>query len=87
MGVHEIKKTFTAAQPGGENEGGSLRAVVIAASEIAGSNPTLAFKFQRNKMFLPRSLVKRKYCGEPPLPKVSMLDLTPPGLEFRVLCL
>ena len=29
-------------------------------------NPTLAFKFQRKKMFLPRSLVKIQYCGEPP---------------------
>ena len=35
-----------------------------AGSEIVGSSPTLAFKFQENKMFLPRSLVKIQYCGE-----------------------
>ena len=28
--------------------------------------PSLAFKFERNKMFFPRSLVKIQYCGEPP---------------------
>ena len=39
---------------------------MLGKSEIAGSNPTLAVKFQRNKMFLPRSLVKIQYCGEPP---------------------
>ena len=31
-----------------------------------GSAPALAYKFQRNKMFHPRSLVKNNYCGEPP---------------------
>ena len=31
---------------------------LIGNSEIVGSNPTLAFKFQRNKLFLPNSLVK-----------------------------
>ena len=39
---------------------------LLGKSEIAGSSPALAFKFQRNKMFLPRSLVKIQYCGEPP---------------------
>ena len=28
-------------------------------------NPALAFKFRRNKMFLPCSLVKNQYCAEP----------------------
>ena len=28
-----------------------------------GANPTAAFGFQGNKMFLPRSLVKIQYCG------------------------
>ena len=32
---------------------------------IAGSSPTLAFKYQSNKMFLPRSLGNIHYCGEP----------------------
>ena len=31
-----------------------------------GIEPTLAFKCPRNKMFLPRSLVKIHYCAEPP---------------------
>ena len=28
-----------------------------------------------------------RYCGEPPWPRGSVLDLRPPGLEFRILCL
>ena len=48
--------------------------------------PTLALRFQRNKMFLPRSLVKIQYCWEPPWPRGSVLGLRPPGLEFRILC-
>ena len=31
---------------------------LLGKSEIAGSSPTLAFTFQRNKTCLPRSLVK-----------------------------
>ena len=54
---------------------------------IAGSNPTLAFKFQRNNMFLPCSLQKIQYCGEPQWQWASVLGLRPPGLEFRILCL
>ena len=54
---------------------------------IAGSSPTLAVRFQRNKMFLPRWLVKIQYCGEPPWPRGSLLGLRPPGLKFRILCL
>ena len=30
-------------------------------SEIAGSRPALAFEFQRNRMFLPCSLIKIEY--------------------------
>ena len=52
-----------------------------------GSNPTLAFKFQWKKMFLPRSLAAEiEYCGEPLSPS-SVLGLRPPGLEFQILCL
>ena len=36
---------------------------LLKKSEIAGSNPSLAFKFQRNKMILSRSAVKIQYCG------------------------
>ena len=28
-----------------------------------------------------------QYCGEPPWPRGSVLDLRPPVLEFRILCL
>ena len=28
-----------------------------------------------------------QYCGEPPWPRGSVLDLRPPGFEFRILCL
>ena len=45
--------------------------------EIAGSNPAVAFKFQRSKFFLLRSLVKIQYCGEPPWPRGIVLDLRP----------
>ena len=67
--------------------GGSwCNSCLLGKSEIAGSNPTLAFKFQRNKMFLHRSLANIQYCGEPPWPIGSVLGLRPPGLEFRILC-
>ena len=50
-------------------QGGRPGAVVKAAgllgkSAIADSNPALAFKFQRNQMFLPCSLVNIPYCGD-----------------------
>ena len=60
---------------------------LLGKSEITGSNPTLVFKFQRNKIFLPHSLVKIQYCGEPLWPRGSVHCLRPPGLEFRILCL
>ena len=47
--------------------GGGLGAVVKAAAWKVGDcgfEPTLAFKFQIKKMFLPRSLVMIQYCGE-----------------------
>ena len=55
-------------------------------SEIAGLNPTptLAFKFQRNKMCVPRSLVKIQYCGGPLWLSCSVLSLRPPRLESRL---
>ena len=49
--------------------------------------PALAFKFQKNTFFLPRSLIKIQYCWEPPWPRGSMLGPTLPGFEFRILCL
>ena len=52
-----------------------------------GFEPALAFKPQRNKMFLPRPFLKIDYCGEPPWPRSGVLGLRPPGLEFRILCL
>ena len=60
---------------------------MLGKSEIAGSNSTLDFKFQRKKMFLPRSLVKIQYCGEPPWPRGIVLGLRPPRHQFRILCL
>ena len=40
----------------GGGPGAVVKGGLLEKSEIAGSNPTLAFEFQRNKMFLPRSL-------------------------------
>ena len=37
---------------------------LLGKLEIAGSNPTLAFKLEKNKMFLPRSLVKIQYVSQ-----------------------
>ena len=65
----------------------SGKSCLLGKSDIAGSNPTLASEFQRSKMFLPRSIVRIQYCGEPPRPRGSVLGLRPPGLEFRSLCL
>ena len=66
---------------------GAVIKVACLESQIVGSSPALAFKFQRNKMFLPRSLMKIPYCVEPPRPRGSVLDLTQPELEFRIMCL
>ena len=46
---------------------------------------TLAFKFQRNKIVLLRSLVMIQYYGEPPRPRGSVLVLKLPGLEYWIL--
>ena len=44
---------------------------------------------KETKMLLPNPLVKlsRPYCGEPLLPRGSVLGLRPPWLEFLILCL
>ena len=60
---------------------GGPGAVVNAA--CLESREIMAFKFQRN-MFLPRSLVKIQYCGEPPWPRGRVLGLRLQGLGFRI---
>ena len=60
---------------------------LLEKSKIEDSSTTLAFKFQRNKMFPPRSLVNIQYCEELPWPWGSFPDLRLPGLEFWILCL
>ena len=62
-----------------------LQWLKLPAWKVAGSKPTLTFKFQGNKMFLPLSLVNIQYCGEPPRPKSSVPDIRSPGLEFRIM--
>ena len=47
---------------GGVGGGG----VLVPARKVADSSPALAFKFQRNKMFPPCSIVNIEYCGQPP---------------------
>ena len=39
--------------------------VTSVTSVLAGSFPSLVFRFHRNKMFLSCSLVYIQYCGEP----------------------
>ena len=63
------------------------RRCLLGMSEIAGSSLALAFRLQRNKMFLRRSLVKIEYCAEPLWPRGSVLGSRPPGLEFWTPCL
>ena len=55
--------------------GGGGPGAVLGKPEIAGSNLTLAFKFQRNKMSLLRLLVKIQYCGEPSVLGLRVLIL------------
>ena len=42
----------------GGGPGAVVKAACLELRKITGLNPTLAFKFQRNNFFLPRSLVK-----------------------------
>ena len=51
---------------GGRAGGGGESWCLLGKSEIADSSPALAFKFQRNKMFPPCSIVNIEYCGQPP---------------------
>ena len=46
--------------------GAVVKPAWLESPETAGSTPTRALKFQRYKIFLPRSLVKIQYCEEPP---------------------
>ena len=47
---------------------------LLGKSETEGSSPALAFNFQRNKMFLPRSLENMQYCGGRPWPRGKVLS-------------
>ena len=67
--------------------GALVKAACLESRRSRARTPTLAFKCQRNKMFLPRLPVKIQYCGELWWPWGSMLGLRPPGLEFWILCL
>ena len=68
---------------------GMVQWLKLPACKVGDSRfePTLAFKFQSNKMILLRLLVEIQYCGEPLWPRGSVLGLRPPGLKFRILCL
>ena len=53
---------------------------------VRGSVPGLGgLKETKNVSSL--STCENQYCGEPPWPRGNVLDLRPPGLEFRILCL
>ena len=45
--------------------GGGGAGVLVPARKVADSSPALAFKFQRNKMFPPCSIINIEYCGQP----------------------
>ena len=42
--------------------------------------------WKKQNCFFP-STCESQYCGEPPWPRGNVLDLRPPGLEFRIPCL
>ena len=66
-----------------EGRGGGGSWCLLGKSEIADSSPALAFKFQRNKMFPPCSIVNIEYCGQSPWLRVSVLGRRPTGLNFE----
>ena len=81
--VHQCETSeycFTSEGPGAVVEAACLKS---PRSRVR----TPLWSFQRNKLFLPHSLVNIQYCWEPPWPRGSVLGLRPPGLEFRILCL
>ena len=55
-------------------------------ARVRGSVPGLGGLKQTKHISSP-STCESQYCGEPPWPRGSVLDLRPPGLEFRILCL
>ena len=71
----------------GGGPGAVVKAACLESRRSRVQTTTLAFKFHKNKLFLPRSLVMIQYCLEPPWPRGGVLGLRPPGLEFRILCL
>ena len=48
-----------------EGRGGGGGGVPARKVKDPDSSPALAFKFQRNKMFPPCSIVNIEYCGQP----------------------
>ena len=67
----EVGLTSTTLDQHQANVGPMPRTFWLQASFRPGGGPSavvkaMAFKFQRNKMFLLRSLAKIPYCGEPP---------------------
>ena len=65
VSLHSIQSVIHFVALGGGGAGAVVKAVMLGKSEIAGSSPSLAFQFERNKVFLPCSLVRIQYCGEP----------------------
>ena len=82
---HKIIKLISITQKGGALMQ-CLNTVKAACLEnwISRNRPPVWHpSFQGDKLFLPRSLVKIKYCGEPPWPRGSVLSPRPPGLLPR----
>ena len=69
--------------------GGGPRLVASTAAfhaRVRSSVPGLGGLKETKNVSSP-STCESQYCGEPPWPRGSVLGLTPPGLEFRILCL
>ena len=69
-------KRSTALIEGG-NPGTVVKAACLKSRTLRVRTPLWPSKF-KNKIFLPLSLVKIQYCGEPPSPRGSVLGLRPP---------
>ena len=55
-------------------------------ARVRGSVPGLGGLKEIKNVSSP-STYESQYCGEPQGPRGSVLDLRPPGLQFRILCL
>ena len=67
--------------------GAVVKAACLESWRSRVRTPLWTASFKETKRFFPVTRKTNQYCGEPPWPRGSVLDLRPPGPEFRILCL